>query len=269
MKSNSLLTVALSLAFLTCSARSHAQSSDDAAELAKKLSNPISSLISLPMQSNFDFGAGPTGDGFQYKLNVQPVIPIELNQDWNVISRTIIPFVYQEDVIGTTDQTGLSDTVQSLFFSPKEPTAGGWIWGAGPVFLLPTATDDFLGGEKWGAGPTAVVLKQSNGWTYGALANHIWSFAGEDSRQDVSLTYLQPFLSFTTKKQTTFLVNAESTYDWENTQWTVPVNVAVSQLVKIGGAPVQFQVGGRYYAEKADNGPEWGLRFAVTLLWPK
>jgi hypothetical protein len=137
------------------------------------------------------------------------------------------------------------------------------------VFLLPTATDDLLGGEKWGTGPTAVVLKQADGWTVGALANHIWSFAGEDDRQDVNATFLQPFLSYTTKKQTTFLVNAESTYDWENAQWTVPINVAVSQLVKIGGAPVQFQLGGRYYAESPANGPEWGLRFAVTLLWPK
>lgn len=246
-----------------------ASAPDQAAELAKKLSNPISSLISLPIQSNFDFGAGPDGNGFQYKLNVQPVIPIELNNDWNVISRTIMPFVDQENVIGTTDQTGLSDTVQSFFFSPKEPTSGGWIWGAGPVFLLPTATDDLLGGEKWGTGPTAVLLKQSKGWTYGALANHLWSFAGENSRQEVSLTYLQPFLSYTTGQQTTFLVNAESTFDWQNTQWSVPLNTAVSQLVKIAGAPVQFQLGGRYYAEGPDNGPEWGLRFAVTLLWPK
>lgn len=270
MKSKNLFTILLPIALLALGTRSYAQSeTDQAAELAKKLANPISSLISLPLQSNFDFGAGPDGDGFQYKINIQPVIPIELNDDWNVISRTILPFVYQEDVIGATDQTGLGDTVQSLFFSPKEPTAGGWIWGAGPVILLPTATDDLLGSEKWGAGPTAVVLKQANGWTYGALANHLWSFAGEDSRQPVNATFLQPFLSFTTKKQTTFTVNAESTYDWENTQWTVPVNLMVSQLVKIGGAPVQFQLGGRYYAETPTNGPEWGLRFAVTLLWPK
>ena len=101
-----------------------------AAELAKKLSNPVASLISVPIQNNFNFGAGPTGDGFQYKVNVQPVIPISLNEDWNLISRTILPYVYQEDVIGTSSQSGLSDTVQSLFFSPKAPTSGGWIWGA-------------------------------------------------------------------------------------------------------------------------------------------
>jgi hypothetical protein len=137
------------------------------------------------------------------------------------------------------------------------------------VFLFPTATDDLLGTEKWAAGPTAVVLKQTNGWTYGALVNHLWSYAGSDARQDVNLTYLQPFLSFTTKTQTTFTLNAESTYDWENRQWTLPLNLQVAQLLKIGGAPVQIALGGRYYPEKADNGPDWGLRLAITLLWPK
>jgi hypothetical protein len=240
-----------------------------AAELAKKLQNPIADLISAPIQNNFDFGAGPNGDGFQYKVNIQPVIPITLNEDWNLISRTILPVVYQENMIGKTSQSGLSDTLQSLFFSPQKPTAGGWIWGAGLVFLLPTATDDLLGSEKWGAGPTAILLKQEKGWTYGLLANQVWSFAGESGRQEVNATYLQPILAYTTKNQTTFSFNAESAYDWANTQWTVPLNLSVAQLVKIGKLPMQFQVGGRYYAEKPANGPNWGLRFTVTFLFPK
>jgi hypothetical protein len=242
---------------------------DAAAELAKKLSNPVAALISVPLQNNFTFGAGPEGDGFQYKLNVQPVIPFTLNKDWNLISRTIVPYVYQEEVIGTTSQSGLGDTVQSFFFSPKEPTKGGWIRGGGPVFMLPTATDDLLGTEKWGVGPTVVLLKQQKGWTYGALANHLWSFAGDDSRADVNATFLQPFLSYTTKKQTTYTLNTESTYDWEDSQWTVPLNGVISQLVKIGKSPVSFSLGATYYAEKSANGPEWGLRLAVTLLFPK
>ena len=180
-----------------------------------------------------------------------------------------LPFVYQENIFGTSSQSGLSDTVQSRFFSPKAPTSGGWIWGAGPVLLLPTATDDLLGAEKWGAGPTAVLLKQEKGWTYGVLANHIWSFAGESGRADVNATFLQPFVSYTTKTFTTFGLNTESTYDWENSQWTVPLNLTVAQLLKIGGQPVQFTLGVKYYAEKPDNGPEWGLRFAITFLFPK
>jgi len=197
------------------------------------------------------------------------VIPFSLNENWNLISRTIVPYVYQENVIGTSSQSGLSDTVQSLFFSPKAPTSGGWIWAVGPVLLLPTATDDRLGGEKWGAGPTALALKQQNGWTYGALANHLWSYAGNDSRAEINATFLQPFISFTTKKQTTFGLNTESTYDWSNHQWTVPINASVSQLVKLGGKPVQFSLGARYYAEKPGGGPDWGLRFTVTFLFPK
>jgi hypothetical protein len=242
---------------------------DEAAELAKKLSNPVAALISVPFQSNFEFGGGPDGDGFRYLLNVQPVVPFALNDDWNLISRTILPVISQDDMIGTSSQTGLGDIVQSAFFSPKEPTSGGWIWGAGPVLLLPTATDDLLGTEKFGLGPTAVLLKQENGWTYGALVNHLWSVVGDDGRDDVSSTFLQPFLSYTTKRQTTFVLNTESTYDWEHEQWTIPLNLMVAQLVKVGKVPVQFQLGGKWYAEAPTGAPEWGVRFAVTLLFPK
>jgi hypothetical protein len=250
-------------------ARPVAEHADDAAELAKKLQNPIASLISVPIQNNFDFGAGPKGDGFQYKANIQPVIPFSLSEDWNVITRTILPVVSQENIFSTSSQSGLADTLLSLFFSPKKPTSGGWIWGAGPVFQFPTATDDLLGEEKWAAGPTVVLLKQEHGWSYGTLANHVWSFAGESDRADVNRTYLQPFVSYTAKTLTTFALNTESAYDWERNQWTVPLNLMISQLVKIEGHPVQFQIGGRYYAEKPSGGSDWGLRFTVTFLFPE
>ncbi len=242
---------------------------DEAAELAKKLQNPIASLISAPIQSNWDFGFGAT-NAMRYTANIQPVIPFSMNADWNVISRTILPVVYAESpTFGGGDKAGLGDIVQSFFFSPKEPTSNGWIWGAGPVFLIPTSTDDAFGTGKLGAGPTAVLLKQDKGWTYGILANHIWSYAGQGSTPDVNATYLQPFLSYTTKTYTTFGVSTESTYDWATHQWTVPLVGQISQLVKIGGQPVQFALGGKYYADKPAGGPEWGLRFTVTLLFPK
>ena len=168
----------------------------DADELAKQLSNPIASLISVPFQFNADFGLGPDGDGERYYLNVQPVVPISLSEDWNLISRTITPVIGQNDVFPTDDdQFGLGDITQSFFLSPVQPGPGGIIWGAGPVLLIPTATDDLLGSEKFGLGPTIVALKQSGPWTYGLLANHIWSVAGDDDRDDVSSTYMQPFLA--------------------------------------------------------------------------
>lgn len=239
-----------------------------AADLAKKLQNPVADLISVPLQFNFDNGFGPK-DAEKLTLNIQPVIPVTLNEDWNVIIRTIMPIVHLESVAdGISSETGLGDIVQSFFFSPKEPV-GGWIVGVGPVFLWPTATDDALGGEKWGAGPTIVLLKQESGWTVGLLANHIWSFAGDEDRDEVNATFLQPFISYTFPTLTTLTFNTESTYDWTHDEWTVPLNVQVSQLVKFGKLPVQLAIGGRYFAEAPDGGPEWGIRFAITFLFPK
>jgi len=241
-------------------------------ELAKKLSNPVASLISVPLQSNMDFGAGPDGDGFKYTLNMQPVVPMSIGEEWNLISRTIIPYVYQNDILddGGNSQAGFSDTVQSLFFSPKEPTASGAIWGVGPAFLVPTATNDSLGSEKWGAGPTGVLLYQKGPWTYGTLVNHLWSFAGEGDRSDINATFIQPFVSWGgLGSGQTLGFNIESTYDWDNEQWSVPVNVSYSKLGKIGNQLVQYTFGVRSYLEAPDNGPEWGLRIAITLLYPK
>jgi hypothetical protein len=244
-------------------------SDDQMSDIAKKLQNPIASLISVPFQNNFDFGGGPNGDGFQYELKFQPVIPITLSTNWNLITRTIVPYVYQHDRIGTGDQSGLEDTTLSLFLSPKNPTSGGLTWGIGPELYFPTATESLLGADKWGVGPTVVALWQKKGWTYGALVDQIWSYAGDKNRSRLSSTFVQPFLNYTTKKHTTFGVNSESTYNWAGDQWTVPYNAFVSQLVKFGKLPVQFEFGGRYYSNKPDQGPNWGLRFEITFVLPK
>ena len=241
----------------------------NAAELAKKLQNPIADLISVPLQNNWDFGIG-SADAMRYTVNIQPVIPVSLTTDWNLIIRTIMPVIYAESPVPGGDNTaGLGDITQSFFFSPKEPTSGGWIWGVGPVFLYPSATDSALGTEKFGLGPTAVVLKQEHGWTYGMLFNHIWSVAGNGSRDNVSATFMQPFLTYTTQTFTTFGINTETTYDWEHHQGTVPINWFAQQLLKIGKLPIAFQLGVRYYAEKPAGGPDWGLRFSTTFLFPK
>ncbi|MGY1530990.1 transporter [Luteimonas sp. A649] len=258
----------LVLALLVAAPAAWAQNAD---ELARQLSNPIASLTSVPMQLNYDDGIGPLDDGDKFTINVQPVIPVSIGESWNMISRTILPVVYQQDVFpGAGSQFGLGDTLQSLFFSPKALTEGGWTWGVGPALLVPTATDDLLGGEKWGAGPTAVALRQTrSGWTYGALANHLWSFAGDSDRAGISATYLQPFMAKSLGKGRTVSVAIESTYDWKNAQWTVPLNIGYSQVGRIGQQMVSWQGGVRYYMEAPDTGAEWGLRFTFTLLYPK
>lgn len=239
-------------------------------ELAQKLTNPVAAMISVPFQWNYNQGYG-TSNGSNLTLNVQPVIPFALNPDWNIISRTILPVTWQDDIIGNSGtQFGLGDTTQSLFASPNAPGPGGIIWGAGPVFLVPTGTDELLSTRKWGAGPTGVVLRQQGPWTYGALVNHIWSFAGDDNRSDVNSTFLQPFLTYTTKDAWTFALNTETSYDWNSNQWSVPINASVSKLVTFGKQPVSFQLGARYWATAPDNGPEGlGARASVTFLFPK
>ena len=164
-------------------------------------------------------------------------------------------------------QLGLGDTTPTFFFSPKKPTAGGWILGAGPVFLLPTATDELLGTDKWGIGPSALALKQTpTGWTYGALVNHIWSVAGDEDRADISSTFLQPFLAKQFPGGRTLTLNSESTYDWKGGNWIVPVNLRLLE-----GHAHRRRADGElarrsrvYYVETPGEGPEWGsMRFTL------
>lgn len=266
-----LLAGAASLAVLGNAAASQAQQAHDATELAKKLNNPVAAMISVPFQFNYDSEIGPERDGERFYLHLQPVVPITIDDDWNMISRTILPIIDQDDIFpGAGSQFGLGDITQSLFFSPSHVGESGIIWGAGPAFLVPTGTDELLSAEKWGAGPTLVVLKQSGGWTYGVLANHIWSFAGDSEREDVNSTFLQPFLNYTTHDAWTFGINSESTYDWEAEQWSVPFNFTVTKLVTVGHQPISIGGGVRYWADSTDGGPHGvGARAILTFLFPE
>ena len=170
---------------------------------------------------------------------------------------------YTHDIFAN-DFGGLADTTQSLFLSPVQPGPGGLIWGVGPAFNIPTATNSRLGSSEWGAGPTAVALVQKGPWTVGALANHIWSLGGNDINQ----TFVQPFVSYIFGRGQSFTLTSQSTYDWNDEDWTVPITLTYQQIVKLGTQPVQFQLGGTYYAAAPTDGPTWGIRTSMIFLFP-
>lgn len=262
-----LVAIALLTAIALAGSDAFAQKTDE--EIALAAQNPVAAMISVPLQYNYDQNFGRLEEGHKNFVNVQPVIPFSISDRWNLISRTIVPVIWQQDVVpGTGGQSGMGDITQSFFFSPKEPTSGGWIWGAGPVIYLPTATGDLLGADKWGLGPTAVFLRQEHGWTYGMLANHLWSMGGS-GKANISNTYVQPFVTYTTKTHTSFTVNSETTYNWETDKWAVPFNFMVTQMSKVGQQRLQLQAGARYWADSPDVGPHgWGGRLTLTFLFP-
>jgi hypothetical protein len=245
-----------------------AAEANESAEIAQKLTNPLAAMISIPIQNWFDFNLGPRKDGFRYTTEAQPVYPVQISKDWNLLSRTTIPVVYQQNVVGRTTQTGLSDSMESLFLSPVHPPS--IIWGVSPIFLLPTGTNGLLSTRKFGIGPTAVVLKHKGHTNAGLLASHVWSVAGSDSHPDVSETYAQPFVAYTTTKAWTFAATSYDTYNWTAGRWTAIVNpIRVSRLVKLGrqrlsvGGALRCTVTSPQYQPKG-----CGLEFTVTPVYP-
>jgi hypothetical protein len=242
---------------------------ESAADLAKKLSNPIASLISVPFQNNTDVGIG-TYNGSRNTLNFQPVIPISLSPKLNMITRVVLPIITQQDITAPgVKQTGLSDAVISAFFSPAE-AKNGLTWGVGPVILVPTATDKLLGTEKLGVGPTAVILKQTNGWTYGALVNQIWSVAGSKDRADVNQMFVQPFVSYNWKSGAGAGGNFEITQNWEGNTTAVYFNPTITGITKLGTQMIQLAVGPRIPVSMPSSGrPDFGVRAVLNFVFPK
>lgn len=259
MKLKTLISIAVILCFTKIS------NGQSAEELAKKLSNPVASMISFPLQNNLDVRIGKY-NGFKLTLNIQPVIPVSLSRGLNLINRIILPVVSQYDIDSKGSfQSGLSDAVISNFFSPAKSEI---IWGIGPVFLVPTATDELLGTEKFGMGPTGVILKQTKSTTIGALVNQIWSVAGKENRNDVSQLYVNPFFSLNYKSGATITFNFEYSRNWENETAFGTITPTFSAVTKIGNQPLSVGFAPRMIIY-SNSRPAYGMRGILTLVFPK
>lgn len=254
------------------SAALFAAEDQSAEELAKKVQNPVADLISVPLQNNFNFNVGPE-DGLQYVLNVQPVIPIKLSADWNLITRTIVPIISQPGFTRDQDRVnGIGDIQFTPFLSPRN--SEGLIWGVGPVVQFPTNTNDRLGNNRWGLGASAVALKMSKGspWVYGALVNNIWSVSGSNSDPSYSNFLIQPFLNYNFSGGFYLSSAPIITANWKadsGDRWTVPLGGGAGKIVHFGRLPVNLQLQAYYNVATPDNGADWQLRFQVQFLFPK
>ena len=264
------LTPLLASAVLAGGSPAHAELS--ATELAKLAQNPVANLISVPFQNNTNFNVGPE-NGTQNILNIQPVIPVHLSGEWNLITRTIIPVLSQPAFTPTQDrENGIGDVQFSAFLSPAD--AQGTIWGVGPIVQLPTNSVDRLGNDRWGAGPSAVILRleKGNPWVYGFLANNVWSVGSSSSDPSYNNFLLQPFLNYNFGGGLYLTSSPIITADWkaDNSQrWTVPVGGGVGQIVHFGRLPVNMQLSAYSNVIKPDNGADWQLRFQVEFMFPK
>lgn len=243
-------------------------------EMAKTAQNPVAAMISVPFQNNTNFNVGPENKT-QNILNIQPVIPFNLNENWNLITRTIIPVISQPSFApGQSRKNGIGDIQLTAFLSPTQPTSGGWIWGAGLVTQLDTATDNRLGSDRWGLGPSAVVLRPTGAWVYGALINNIWDVGGDDDRDDVNQMLIQPFVNYNfPDKPGRYLTFAPIiTANWEadsGDKWTVPLGGGIGQIIKWGKTPVNLQASAYYNFEAPRYGADWQLRLQMQLMFPK
>jgi hypothetical protein len=262
----------LSAAVLTVTATGAlADTSRDPGELAKAAQNPISNVISLPIENNLNFHVGPYRNP-QNILNLQPVVPVPISDSWNLITRIIVPVIAQPQLTPNGEKTfGIGDINPTLFFSPKAPT-GGIIWGVGPTFVFPTGTDDTLTSGKYSAGPAAVALTIQGPWVVGALVNNVWSFAGDRTRKDVNQLTIQPFVNYNLPGGWYLTSSPVITANWKagsSDRWTVPVGGGFGRVFKLGDQPVNAQVAAYYNVVRPTGAADWQVRAQLQFLFPR
>jgi hypothetical protein len=247
-------------------------------ELRKAAQNPVANLISVPVQNNNNFGIGPA-DRTQDVLNIQPVIPFSVSKDWNLITRWIMPIIFQPLPVpqppGPPEQQtgvyGLGDMNPSFFLSPKK---GKIIWGIGPTFVFPTATNTtYLGQGKLSMGPTAVALVQPSHFTIGALANNYWSVAGHSdlNKPAVNQFLLQWFVNYNMKKGWYLTSGPTITANWRATNgvWTVPFGGGVGRIMKLGFQPVNITAQFYGNAVYPSGSSPWTMKLQIAFLFPR
>jgi hypothetical protein len=263
---NTLLAAAILAAALPARAELSAE------ELAKLAQNPVGNLISLPFQNNTNLNFGPE-KGTQNILNIQPVIPISVNSEWNVITRTIVPLIWNPSLApGDSKTSGIGDTTFTAFLSPAKP--GAWIWGLGPVVQLPTNSNAELGNNNWGLGPSAVMLHLEHGspWVYGALVNNVWSVSSNERGGGYNNGLIQPFLNYNFPGGLYLTSAPIMTVNWKadgGNKWTVPLGGGVGKIFHFGKLPVNTQLSAYYNVVKPDFGADWQIRAQVQLMFPK
>jgi hypothetical protein len=244
-----------------------------AGDLAKATQNPVASLISVPVANVTDFNIGSFDRDRNTVIQVQPVIPISLGQNWNLITRTIGALVFQPDVTQPHQGAfGINDINPSFFLSPANP--GKLIWGAGPTFLIPTASDNALGTGKFSIGPAIVALVQPGKWTLGVLVNNLWSVAGSGGRPNVNSMTLQYFINYNLKKGYYITLQPIISANWNAPSgniWLVPVGGGVGRIMRLGFQPVNVTAQAYGNVQRPNNlpSPTWQLKFQIAFLYPK
>ena len=247
----------------------------NADELRKEAQNPIASLISVPVQNNNNLGINP-GNRAQDVLNIQPVIPLKVNDNWNLIIRWITPIIYQPLPaplpLPQVGVSGLGDMQPTFLLSPSKPSK--LIWGVGPIIQMPTATSQYLGQGKLALGPNIVALMMPGHFVLGVLVNNIWSVAGSGSRPNINQMLLQYFVNYNMKKGWYLTAQPIITANWNTpapsgSVWTVPFGAGVGRIMKLGFQPVNINVQAYGNAVHAPGASPWGVRATFALLFPK
>jgi hypothetical protein len=269
-----VLARSLVAASLTATFAAPASAEMSAEELAKIAQNPVGNLISVPFQNNTNLNFGPEKKT-QDILNIQPVIPLEVSKDWNIITRTILPVVWNPSLgPDIPSKDGISDMVFTAFLSPANP--GHWIWGVGPVVQLPTNSNRELGNKNWGLGPSAVVLHLEHGdpWVYGALVNNIWSLTSNKQGGSYNNGLIQPFVNYNFPEHEGLYLTSSPilTVDWKahgSQRWLVPIGGGIGKIFHLGKLPVNTNVAAYYNVARPDFQANWQIRATVQLMFPK